>query len=148
MPMIGTPIRDEKGKVIGIACSRAPRRKLCSACKTASAALECDFPKATKASKTCDAPLCKTCAIPCRPQPRLLPEALEPAVSCECGKPQAIGNLPSALISCSRCKRPLCVWHYALAIGVGATSGQIVLAPVCFPDCLAKLGVREWRPSV
>lgn len=62
MPMIGRPIHDADGNVIGIACSRESV-KLCSACKSRRHTKLCDFPlSGKKAGKTCDAPLCDRCA--------------------------------------------------------------------------------------
>lgn len=62
MPMIGRPIHDADGNVIGIACSRE-RVRLCSTGCGRRATKLCDFPlSGKKAGKTCDADLCERCA--------------------------------------------------------------------------------------
>jgi hypothetical protein len=60
--MVGRPIRDAAGNVVGIACSREAV-KYCSAGCGRKASKLCDFELVGKRTgETCDAPLCDRCA--------------------------------------------------------------------------------------
>lgn len=72
--MIGTPIYDADGKVIGIACSRGPKKQDCSVCTQRAGSILCDGPApAGERRKTCDAPLCRDCAHRVGPNRDLCP---------------------------------------------------------------------------
>lgn len=69
MPMIGTPLIDEHGKVIGIACSRE-RKRNCYSCDAGRASLTCDG---------CNHVLCTACAVMPRQGLDFCPRCAAPA---------------------------------------------------------------------
>lgn len=61
-------------------------------------------------------------------------------MTCRCGG--------KAAAICSRCKKPVCAWHFVLAIGQLATEpGKLTTRPVCHPGCENAFHAREWRPG-
>lgn len=80
MPMVGRPIRDANGKVVGIACSREEVRRCSAGCGRRATRL-CDFPlKGILEGKTCDRDLCDRCRTEingkdyCAPHAKVLKE--------------------------------------------------------------------------
>lgn len=62
MPMVGRPIRDANGNVVGVACSREEVRRCSAGCGRRATKL-CDFPlEGVLLGKTCDHDLCERCA--------------------------------------------------------------------------------------
>ncbi len=53
-------LRDPKGQLLGIACTRERPRRKCNVCHARPATRLCDYP--TGKGKTCDCPLCVACA--------------------------------------------------------------------------------------